>query len=294
MKYGTDPTPVNQALNSLLEAIEQQMQTHWYLWLDFAFDVADGVPTPPTDAAACNVYQVDEMIDLRHLGPRIVPLFAPGDGYKTVSERLRPWLVHASGRPMLSVWASDHSAQALAQHMLAWSHAQTPDKEGVLLRLADTRSACSLHKTLPSAQWSGLTQPLRSWLYIDRQGEVKPLPVGGGAGAQPPVVLDEAQIQAMVAAAEPDALLHYMATQIPELVPQDSLPSSMHRNASLVLRQAEQNGIEKLPDKLSLLLFACITEGKVLKDPRLEAILKSKNYTSGKLGDALLEQGLLE
>ena len=298
MKYGTDPTTLDTAERDLLQAISQQPNTSWYVWLDCAFDVADELQTPIADKSI-NVYQIKEMTDMKHLGPRLVQVFAPGDDLKKVQTQLRPWLTHASGRPMLSLWASDQSAHTLAKHLQAWSWAYTPDKEAVLLRLADTRSACSLQQTLQPAQWHGLTAPLRQWLYINRQGKVTTLPVGPSfdapnhAATQLPLVLDDEQIQTMANTAEADALLHHIATQTPEVIPEGVLPSTMHSYTTWVLHTAEQRGVEKRSDKLSLLMAACFSRGKVMKDPRLESFLTLKNYTAGQLHHALAEQGLL-
>jgi hypothetical protein len=298
MKYGTDQIKLDAAESDLVQAISRQPNTSWYAWLDSAFDVADELQTPIADKSI-NIYQLKEMTDMQHLGPRLVQVFAPGDDVKQIQTQLRPWLTHASGRPMLSLWASDQSAHTLAQHLQAWSWAYTPDQEAVLLRLADTRSACSLQQTLQPAQWHGLTAPLRQWLYINRQGEVDSLPIGPAsdapnhAAAQPPLVLDNEQIQTMAHAAEADALLHHIATQTPEVIPDDVLPSTMHSYTTWVLHRAEQSGVEKRSDKLSLLMAACFSRGKVMKDPRLESLLTSKNYTSGQLHHALAEQGLL-
>lgn len=299
MKYGTDPLTVDTVTTELLNHIGQQRQTHWYMWIDMAFDVADErnhVPEP----AGLNIYQVDNMRDLAHMAPHILMAYRPGDDQSTVKQRLLPWLTHASGRPMFSLWASDHTESDLAKHMRHWSWAQTPEQQTVLLRLADTRSVCSLHAHLRPAQWQALTRQLRSWLYIDRQGAVKHLPVGmqtppaDNAPALPEsMVFDEAQLQAMATTAEPDAMLHYVCTHMPDQLPQGSLPSKMHAYTAWVLATAEEKGIQPWTDKLTLLLAACHTRGAVMKDPRFEKIFEHANYTPGQLHQTLREKGLI-
>jgi Domain of unknown function (DUF4123) len=288
MKYGTDQIKLDAAESDLLQAISRQPNTSWYAWLDSAFDVADELQTPIADKSI-NIYQLKEMTDMQHLGPRLVQVFAPGDDVKQIQTQLRPWLTHASGRPMLSLWASDQSAHTLAQHLQAWSWAYTPDQEAVLLRLADTRSACSLQQTLQPAQWHGLTAPLRQWLYISRQGEIAALPVGptrdapNNAAAQPPLVLDDEQIQTMAYAAEADALLHHIATQTPEVIPDGVLPSTMHSYTVLICELAQQYEIDHFADKMTLLISACITNGEVLKSKVNLNLLVSKQYPKGQL-----------
>jgi len=288
MKYGTDPTTLDTAERDLLQAISQQPNTSWYVWLDCAFDVADELQTPIADKSI-NVYQIKEMTDMKHLGPRLVQVFAPGDDLKKVQTQLRPWLTHASGRPMLSLWASDQSAHTLAKHLQAWSWAYTPDKEAVLLRLADTRSACSLQQTLQPAQWHGLTAPLRQWLYINRQGKVATLPVGPSfdapnhAATQLPLVLDDEQIQTMANTAEADALLHHIATQTPEVIPEGVLPSTMHTNTALICELAQQYEIDHFADKMTLLISASMTKGEALKNKANLNLLASKQYPKGQL-----------
>lgn len=288
MKYGTDATQMEKAQNSFLQAIAEQPKAHWYLWVDIAFNVADGIDTPLADTGL-NIYQVNEMVDLEHLGPRIVQVFAPGDQVDKARELLRLWLEHTNGRPMLSLWASDRRIEKLAQHMRAWCWAQTPDKETVLLRLADTRSVCNLHKTLLDEQWHGLTHPLLNWLYINRQGAVASLPVVSSSStplAKPSIELSEAQVQAMVLAAEPDALLHYIATQMPELVPQKALPSKMHAYTVSVCKLAEKHDVSHFLDRLTMLVSACTTQGKSLTDKSNLDMLSHKRYITGHLAQA--------
>lgn len=305
MKYGTDPIALQAAQDALLRQIGQQQNTHWYMWIDTAFDVADERHDRPVPDGL-HVYQVDNMLDLQHMGPHLLSAYHPGDSAASVSQRLRPWLEHASGRPMFSLWASDWHAQDLAQHVRHWSWAQTPEQKTVLLRLADTRSVCSLHRHLRPVQWQALTRPLRSWLYIDRQGTVQTLPTGQPSaasahlpGAQdtpvlpPSIVLDEEQIQAMVNTAEPDAMLHHVATQMPDLLPAPVQPSKMHAYATWVIATAQDKGIGPWADKLSLLLAACNSQGAVMKDPRLEKIFDYKAYVPGQLHQILEEKGLL-
>lgn len=298
MKYGTDSWTLDTVQHSLLSHIGKQQDIPWHLWIDLAFDVADERTQHPTPAGL-NVYQVDNMLDLQHLGPRIITVFYPGDNANQTTQRLRPWLEHANGRPMLSLWASERSPQDLAQHIRHWSWAQTPEQEQVLLRLADTRSACSLNATLTPAQWQALTQPLRHWLYLDRQGAVQALPTGGAKPAtdtaqlQAPLQLSQAQLQAMAERAEADALLHHVATQLPELLPSGAQPSKMHDYTAWVCQTAQQKGIEPWQDKLSLLLAACASKGAVMQDPRLSSLLVRKTHTPGQLHQALHQEGLL-
>lgn len=285
MKYGTDRTPIDAAEHSFLQAIGQQQKTRWYLWIDSAFDIAD-------ETAACsapsgvNVYQVDEMLALQPLGPRIVPVFSPGDDATTVRQRLRPWLEHCSGRPMLSLLASDHDEQVLAQHMREWSWAQTPEQETVLLRLADTRSICMLRQVLTPPQWHGLTEPFLHWLYINRKGEVGPLIINPGdapGATAPPLVLSEEQVQAMTLASEPDALLHHFATETPEVIPPDVLPSRMHFYLQEVLKLAHTHDVDHFSDRLTLLLSACATKGQSIKDRDNLVVLINRQHPRGQL-----------
>jgi hypothetical protein len=288
MKYGTDPIALDKTEQSLLQSIVQQPNTNWYLWIDSAFDVADDIPNRFAETGV-NVYQNDQMVELQDLGPRIITVFEPGDNANKASQTLRPWLAHASGRPMLSLWASDHSAQAIAKHILTWSWAQTPDNKKVLLRLADTRSAVSLLQTLQPEQWFGLTQPLGSWLYINRQGKVESLPVRPSTAvpdvkaAQPPIAFDAEQVQAMAFMAEPDALLHYVATEMPDVLPQGVLASKMHHYCAWVCELAQEHEVVPFADRLTLLVSACVTRGASLEDKANLSLLKDQQYSTGQL-----------
>lgn len=291
MKYGNDPIQLDIVEQSLMQAMSQQADTFWYLWVDSAFDVADGLKAPPIDNGI-NIYQAGDMSDMLPLGPRVIPVFSPGDDLSQTQSKLRPWLQHASGRPMLSVWASDHNTQTLVQHMLAWRWALTSDKVPVLLRLADTRSAYSLQKILEPEQWQALTQPLRQWLLINRKGCVASLPLGSdlsppeqSAVIKPPIQFTEAQDLAMVQAVEPDALVHFMVTQMPEELPPDLQASTLYANTLWVCELVREHGVVHFVDKLTLLISAYATKGESLRDKANLKLLSSKSYPAGQLSE---------
>jgi hypothetical protein len=74
-----------------------------------------------------------------------------------------------------------------------------------------------------------------------------------------------------------------MATQIPELVPQDSLPSSMHRNATWICMLADKYEVVHLADRITLFVSACATNGKSLDDKANLNMLAAKQYQPGQL-----------
>lgn len=299
MRYGQDPIALEAAEQAALAAIKTQHGLHWHLWLDSAFDAADGSP-PAQGYDGVNAWAVDELQTLHHLAPWVMPLYAPGDSAEQVLARLRPWLEHAGARPMLSLWASSYDAQHLARHMRTWGDARDAEGESLLLRLADCRSVAVLARVLTPAQWQGLTQPLAAWLIVDREGHWQAMPLAGEQDrnaetppAQPPMTLTDVQVQAMAEAAEPDALLNHMATHDGAQLPKSATPSWAHAFSVSVLSLADQHEVGNLEDKLSLLRAAWFTQGKVLDEHGLMELLALKEYTKGQLGHAILERGLL-
>ena len=90
-------------------------------------------------------------------------------------------------------------------------------------------------------------------------------------------------MQAMAASAEPDALLHHVATQLPELLPEGALPSKMHAYTAWVCQLANKHGVELLIDRLTLLVSACATKGNSLSNKANLSLLENKTYQPGQL-----------
>ena len=83
----------------------------------------------------------------------------------------------------------------------------------MILRFADARVLPVLHDTLHMAQRASFFGCCDGWWYLDRQENLRELPLGESTPARyhPPLRLDPIQEQHMIDAAEPDAVLQLLA-----------------------------------------------------------------------------------
>lgn len=174
-----------------------------------------------------------------------------------------------------------------------------PDKQRLLLRFADTRTFPTLAKVLDDAQWAALTEPVEYWYCVNRKGTiaaiVRPVVASDTASPMPHGIhIAQAQLDALVAACEPDAALDLLADSTPEVIPQDVSPADLHDYLEKTpFRLAALHGVEAWPDKMTLVTGALLTQGRMLADPKLEALLSAKTWTPGRLHKALMDTGLI-
>lgn len=295
MKYGQDATQIDSIETSLLHSIQTHPDMSWYLWCDSAFDAADDLQ-PPAPYSGFNMYDAAGLERIRPYAPWLMPFYSPGENTQTAIQRITPWIDHASGRPMLSFMASEHRAAAdVAAHLRGFSWATAAKDERMLLRLADTRSVVTLANVLRPEQWGAITRPLAHWFIISREGLLEPLSVGSHLhveGLASPIQLDDAQINAIASAAEPDGYLHHIATELPEILPADQHASSVYSEVVSAFELATRYAVNQLPDLLSLIKLSFATRGEALSDERLIFLLAGRDYKAGQLQQTLLQKGL--
>lgn len=294
MKYGQDATQIDSITQSLLHSIQMHPDMSWYLWCDSAFDAADDLQ-PPAPYIGFNMYDAAGLERIRPYAPWLMPFYSPGENTQTAIQRITPWIDHASGRPMLSFMASEHRAADVAAHLREFSWAIAAKDERMLLRLADTRSVVTLANALRLEQWVAITRPLAHWLIISREGLLEPLSVGSHPDVEnlsSPTQLDDDQINAIASAAEPDGYLHYIATELPEMLPSGQHASSVYSKVARAVELATRYAVNPLPDLLSLIKLSFSTHGEALGDERLTLLLAGQDYQPGQLQQALLQKGL--
>ena len=114
-----------------------------------------------------------------------------------------------SGKPMLSIIASEMPVEAFALHLQQQMEAVTSDEKAWVLRLADTRSLHTLLKVFTPIQRERLLAGIGHWYYLGRDGQL--VSVSGTAPQAVPDIepyeLEDRQHQQLQRLALSDALL---------------------------------------------------------------------------------------
>jgi hypothetical protein len=140
------------------------------------------------------------------------------DEYRRIA-RAFPHLLHI---------ATIESAQALDQlaaHLRTFIYFADDTGQPYGLRIADGRVMAYLPGVLTPSQWDALTAPIGAWRIHDRTGTEKALVLNETrlerTGAPEPLVLSDAQIEQLMQAGEPDALLAQLDMPPESAAPRD-------------------------------------------------------------------------
>jgi hypothetical protein len=262
---------------------------HWAALVDGAFDYPEAEQTPYA-AEAINCYLSDAFEGLEVAAPWLYPL--PSTTEDKAS--LRKLLQHCNGRPMLSFVASRGPLMELKEAWAPLHWLNTTDDQRMLLRLADTRTLPELPRVLTARQWAALTAPLAQWLTIDREGHLKSCPLAPeGVFAETQIQLAQTQLDALLQAAEPDAVIDVLVDSMREALPASQKKSQLHRLVEASCALARSYQVEVFSDIVSLAVAACLTEGASNDDAKVHALLHDRRWTSGEMGNALLAEGIL-
>ena len=140
-------------------------------------------------------------------------------------------------------------------------HAELGD---YLLRMADTRRLPALARILTPAQWASWTQGIHQWHIIDRTGRLRslPLPAPNVQAASAPLVLMDAQLDALEADAEADAYIGWLRENMDDsLRPAGFTAHGLYRITRQALDLADEFAIEAPPDKIALIVQAWTSRG---------------------------------
>ncbi|APW38294.1 hypothetical protein RD110_14760 [Rhodoferax koreense] len=110
---------------------------------------------------------------------------------------------------------SEHSLDSLADHLRSFVYFGDDTGQPYGLRIADSRVMAYLPGVLTPAQWDALTAPMVDWKIHDRAGLRRVIPLYESrlerTGASETLQLSDAQIDLLIQAGEPDALLAQLA-----------------------------------------------------------------------------------
>ncbi|AMR76493.1 DUF4123 domain-containing protein [Cupriavidus nantongensis] len=293
MYYAVESRDPGIWLDGLLQRIDGAPDVHWSALVDGVFD-HEGKPF----AAPVQRYPLyGDTGALRELLPA-APYLLPLDGMASVERRdlLAALGTHCLGRPMLSFVASWQSAERLAE---LWQPCLQPviadDDTHYLLRFADTRVLSALPVVLSLEGWNRLTAPLVQWHLVNRQGALDMLALTEPR-AEPeayrdePLMLSQEELDRMVDAAMPDAVLDmmYRETLLPDIG-----KTKAYRLVARACEVARMYRIESALDIALLALYAMAKGEASLEAPEFlqwlgksrQSDLALREYLLSALGD---------
>ncbi|MFV8598482.1 DUF4123 domain-containing protein [Ralstonia pseudosolanacearum] len=277
MYLAVDSHHPNNWLDGLLQTIEAATDVHWFALVDGVFDhdrkpFASPVPKVPLYG------QTSTLHELLPVSPYLLPLDRHAD--VVLRDMVAALGAHCQGRPMLSFLASWQPADQLVR---VWQPCLQPvveeDGSRYLLRFADTRVLPALPGAMSPSAWAQLTAPLMHWCYVDRAGALQTLWLAE-SHLEPTtyqsnqLVLLLSDIDRMVDAAMPDAILDLMDRTSPGALPQTG-KAQIHRLVAQACALAKAHRVDATPDVMQLATYALATDGAGLKEPDLLALLCS-------------------
>jgi hypothetical protein len=184
-------------------------------------------------------------------------------------------------------------AQALGRRM----DMRHEDGTELLLRFADSRILPGLHRHLNDEQRAALFEPIERWWYLDRDDKLQAFPLEPCPSVQAaalPLVLTQAQINALMDEAEPDTVLALLDKMFPDVVA--SLPPPQRYGfVKHHLLKAHGLGMEASMDVAAFCAMALQRGSSYLESPQWRATVRqvhsgqstwATTLTSDKAGDA--------
>ncbi|WP_179401882.1 DUF4123 domain-containing protein [Burkholderia guangdongensis] len=210
---------------------------------------------------------LDGGADVKAAAPHLIPID------ETNYLRAGEWLdQHASNVPCATLLISTMPLEALAGHLSAFVDVVLPDRTVMALAFWDPSILAVLNgangdgtqhvrgPVLTAEQKQAFLAPVLEWWYWDRAGRLKSIdwdrsPVADAAlSIQPPLQLDQRQVDELVEASVPDNILYYIRLNMPGLllhVPE----SAQYAFVRSQILNARQYGLEGTGD---LVNYCCI------------------------------------
>lgn len=216
---------------------------------------------------------------------------------EALAQGVRRLLRHCQGRPMLSLLQTRLSLPELAKAWQGVRWVKTADGQRFLLRMADTRVLVTLPSCLAPAQWARVCRPVLAWHVVNRLGDWQALPIPPSpmlaepdtiqVGSEAPFEIDDDELGRLLDAAQPDALIHALHRDVPDVLPQATDRAKVHAWVSAACELARQHGLDGSTDQLTLAAVVCATAGEALSHPALPELLASHRPGQADLADAL-------
>ncbi len=285
MYFASDIPKAAQVAAQIVGLIGQGPALSWYALVDGAFDYR-GKPLAGFDHREWT-YASDEYDSLLAASPYLVALETSDSS--TLLAQIVALVRHRGHRPMLSFIGSEVSAAALNQNFRQYASAATSDKDSYILRFADTRVLPSIAVNLRPTVWRGITRSIQNWAYIDRDGSVKQVAINGDhetlAGR---FELSNAELAALVSAAEPDAVINALERSNPDILPEHGHAEFYDLVAEACLF-AGTHGVIAFPDIVAIATYTIVSGVDALAEPRFLSLITGPSWERGNLIKAIVE-----
>jgi hypothetical protein len=247
--------PDSEILPDLMQALTDAGShgRHLYMLADFA-----GLPDPQAalgtwvDQGLCLIDRNAD-VSVRNVSPILIELVPTLHGESRLQRSVRA----AEHYPVISWIESRLPAASLAMALQARLDAVLPDGDEVLLAFYDPRILPNLLAVLDELVRTAFCSIVSRWWYPDRSGQLVCLMGDGGHTDRlvAPLGLNAAQQNALIQAAEPDAVWHLLREQNSDAL--DHIAPA-HRYAWLVGQVDRARGyrVEDIPALASYCLLA--------------------------------------
>lgn len=207
----------------------QSRHAHTYILADPAQDKS--LPDALLFESASAVCLLDGGADARAIAPHLISI--DETNYLRASE----WLAqHASNAPCATLLISTLGLEALAKHLSAFVDVVLPDRTVMALAFWDPSILAVLNgaqrddtqhvrgPVLSATQKQAFLAPVLEWWYWDRAGCLQSIDWDRNSAAatvsaiQPPLQLEQHQVDALVEASVPDSILYYIRLNMPGLL----------------------------------------------------------------------------
>ena len=281
---------VDQVLTAISTTTDSVASYTFFALVDQAFDY-DGMRLQ-INGPNERLYSVDRWEQFSEVSPVLLRL--PVECAKELRQAVWRLVHHCSGRPMLSIVATRWALPDLVCHLRQCMAPEVGGMKPLLLRFADTRVAAALPLSLTPANWSRLSDPIDRWWIVGRTGELAELgksqafqeraSTGSGVFA-----LSDEEVDGLVQAGMPDALVQTRWDQLPERLPKNHR-ALFQESLVEVVELARRCRIDAYPDIYALAVFRCLTGREALVEESTVAMLNGKDWLQGQLASRLMEK----
>lgn len=271
--------------SELMRRIESRPDLNWMALVDGAFDFGSAKRLIRPDSI--KLFDNGILSDVIEASPYIIQ-FLPND-IERISSEIIFLSKHRQDRPMLSFFSSKYSAVEVAERLRKFLNASSIDGSDFILRFADTRILEYLSNCLQRYHWSGITNLLEEWVYINRSGEIQDVRISKDEYIDTGVFqLSTSEFNGLVESAEPDCLINILHRDYPEIVP-DECKDIFFNNVKRICEFSKMNGIENFHDILSMVIFGLVSTVEIEKDKDVAKLLSDAKWVPGELIDSLDE-----
>lgn len=271
-------------MQTFIESSAPNPQWHWYAIADAAQHRAlpaalvsnSGLPT------RC-LFDASVGSALAAQSPHLVQLEPPSE--QTPSWK---WMQrNASGKPCVTVIASNAGFDVLFAHLQCFTEIRLPDGDemffafwdpailGTLIGQSDDPTLYVRGPVLTQDQHATFIQPIAGWWYWDRDGNVRSLqmPAHQPAQVDTPLQLTQKQVDDLVEASVPDHVLSHIELNQPQLL-RDIEPEQHYGLVRQHLLDARQLKLDAMGDLVNYVCAALIYKDQFQINPEIAALLK--------------------